>query len=366
MIYNPENLSNFQNAIEALEGRDNTIYNISILGDSITEGYYASDMVNKSYVGQLRKHFANRYGDVGDGFMPSWYPTTATTPAQTWWGFTGTWTTPAVAGLHSYSKKTVNQNDTATVTFRGTEFHIIVVTGGSWGTFTVSIDGGDATTFDANITYSLSHEFTITGLSEGQHTAVITNTHATKWLQIIGIYGQRGNRGINVHCMGRAGARVEGHSYPASLDTSIDHFEPVLTIIPLIVNDFEVQVSLTLYRQYLQTIITEGLKYGDVLLATIGPDLNSHTIPQSSYIDVMYDLADSNNIALYDLYAYWEDGILESHPNYLNDSAHPSDSGHSNIGLNMYKHLMLTALDRTVVNRVITTRSDVNRTSIAR
>lgn len=325
-LYNGSALANYQNAISNL----NSIINLNVIGTSITEGSSATDVFNTSFAGLLRSQIATKYGDVGDGFIPYYYPTTNPTRFWTW---SGTWTKPYNGGgIYNGAAKGA-PGASVTFSFRGTEFHILNYAPGGGDancTFSVAVDGGTAQNFTTGISYA-DHK-SITGLNDGNHTAVITNTHSTKNLYIEGCWGSKGTKGVRLNQIGYQGSTAQYHSVNTALPSEMTYWGPKLTIIDMLSNDFNLQTSLVDYKTYMQAIITEAKKTGDILLTTIGANTNSKTIPIESYINVLYQLANENNIALYDEF---------KHNKYTNlsDNTHPNQPRHTIIGNDLFSIL---------------------------
>lgn len=119
------------------------------------------------------------------------------------------------------------------------------------------------------------------------------------------------------------------------MQNEIDFWTPSLTVIALTANDYGGQTSLTSYKTNLQTLITRALVYGDVLLTSIGVhyDENTSAIKQQSYVDIVKQLAITNNCAYLDIHDRWNGGVYAQ--NILgflaNGDVHPTASGHQDI-----------------------------------
>ena len=145
------------------------------LRDSITEGYSAglSDpaLTNDSFVGLTRTALANKYGNVGQGFVPvySHYSFSGTTYKEQW-VLSGNWTVPphVQSGVLLPNKKLLPnktaststygpynscpyssaKGDTATFTFTGTSITIYYVKDSICGTFTYHVDNAKLVSID--------------------------------------------------------------------------------------------------------------------------------------------------------------------------------------------------------------------------
>jgi lysophospholipase L1-like esterase len=319
---------------------------ICFIGDSITEGENsgagasngpASSWPTMGYVGRIRSAL-QKYGDTGLGFIAPFVPNQSPL-----WTFSGTgWNKTATGfGVTNQYARSATNGDTATLTFEGTGFVICYAAGPNSGTFTYAIDGGTATSVNANNSTAIDNAtVAITGLTVGQHTIVITNTDATgKVLYLLGGQPTKSPKGVTVHMVGRAGTMSDVNSNPASLDITIDLLKPNLTIIALGANDYYNGMAISTYKANIQSIIDRALTTGDVLLfanGIRGDGANGHPITnQVDYVNALKDLAKQNQVALVDLWSAWG-----GDPNYVQNTlgfygngqtVHPNDFGHESM-----------------------------------
>jgi lysophospholipase L1-like esterase len=160
---------------------------------------------------------------------------------------------------------------------------------------------------------------------------VLTVGNNEKNIRLIGAYPIKGSSGVVLHNLGKYGSNAEAFTSEYCLDSEIKAWTPSLTIIDIMGNDWTEQTPLDEYRQHIQTLITTAKRYGDVLLISAGFNLDSHPIPQTSYISVLKNLALSNNVALLDIIGrYGEDTSYVKNTLGLlyEDNTHPNDAGH--------------------------------------
>lgn len=161
---------------------------IALVGDSLTQGCFCSDVENTSWAAILRSKLQALYGDGGSGFKPSVDTVLANVgnfnawitgqPASSLYALTGSWNnnTGVNDGPGANNLRLESTGGTVTFTGRGTAFDIFFISGVSgFATFTVSVDGGaesavQNTQTGANgvFTYSAS------GLAPGNHTVRVT------------------------------------------------------------------------------------------------------------------------------------------------------------------------------------------------
>ena len=309
------------------------IFNLNVIGDSITEGYIATDMKVDGFFALLRAAAIAKFGDVGVGFFPSFHITNYTQEIVR----TGTgWLIVSVGGIGNRSYRTSVSGDYATVAFNGTGLRIYTLMATFAGTFTVTVDAGEPTALDNEDVTTHVKYWDITGLSAGDHTAVITNTEEGRQMYIYGVAPLKGTSGLRVNMMGRASARAADSLIETSgisaLDLMFDaSFAPDLSIISLGANEVLDQTPLSEFKQSMQTIITAAQSTGDVLLTSIGVRSGSFTIPQYDYVNVIKNLAFENSCAFLDIYSRWggSEGAIAS--GYMVDTVHPNDAGHYDI-----------------------------------
>lgn len=344
-------LRRWRAALAKVKSGVNQIANVSVLGDSITEGGAAgngatadyvggNNYLNKGYVGKVRSALAAKYGDVGTGFIPIFYP-----KYGGFWTFSAGWQDEITAtfGPTGLNKRSGTNGDVATFSFSGTGISIVLASGTGAGTFTASVDGGAATPFDSYTAGAAigAKEFKITGLADGTHTLTLTSTvTGGKQLWLLGAYPIKGTSGVRVNMLGRWGTKVNNSIGPSAtkypLFSEIDFWSPALTIVAFTANDFSGQTDLISYRNDLQTIITRAKQFGDCLLVSTGlrNDVVTPTNAQSEYNKVLLNLAFENNIAFVDVINRWS-GDANYAQNTLSfissDNVHPGDYGHQDI-----------------------------------
>lgn len=197
------------------------------------------------------------------------------------------------------------------------------------GSFDVSIDAGASLgTINTNnaTTVMATQRFTV---AAGVHTVKITPTSTTQ----IFFQGVRPFlstlKAFDLILGGWGGARTGDWSYvvaPQNALNLLDLYQPDLTIIAsLSLNDGNNTVTTATLRSNLQTTITKAKLYGDVVLETANAGNDAGNIStQENYRPIFYELASSNNIALFDVrdrYGTWATANAAS---MMFDSLHPN------------------------------------------
>lgn len=332
-VYNAAiGLRRWRRSLAKVKTQTNQIANINVIGDSITEGGYSDpttpqNYLTKGYVGLIRSALSTKYGNVGNGAIPCYYPN-----ANPFWsisnGFTIASTTNGFASRMCSSSTT----GTAAIPFNGTGINLFLATGSSLGQFNYNIDGGANTLYDCNQAFDLAHVLSITGLSDANHTLNITKVSDGKQLWLYGHQEIKGTNGVRVNMIGRWGITASSIVPTDCLKLEVDYWNPDLTIISLTANDYGGQTDLATYESQLQTIISRALQFGDVLLTTVGAHSDVvGPIKQQVYFDVVKKLAIQNNCALVDISYRWGGGANANSLGMLYDVVHPNNYGHQDI-----------------------------------
>lgn len=233
-IYVPKSWGQFWRAKLLTAG--STPARIAVMGDSISAGYFASNIVTKGYIGLIATSLQTTYGDGGSGFFGVRNSSVHLSSLNSTYGtqfvqLTGTWSSsgvgdgPGMTGIQSTSN-----GATATYTVRGTKVGIWYLRQSGAGDFTVAIDGGSPVTVStAGATGAAKYE--VTGLSAGTHTIVVTKSGTTR-ADLHGFFGENTTGvvvnnfsaygGVSANATGTAGFSNPatyggGSGYPADL-----------------------------------------------------------------------------------------------------------------------------------------------------
>ena len=325
-------LRKWRSQLASMQVSTDKTLNIQFLGDSITEGIGSdtikSNWLTKGYVGLVRQSLANKFGDVGTGFIPTYYPT-----GSPFWTFSAGFVNYSSYGVNGQTRMSTSIGSTAQITFNGTGFVLMVLKFGVGGSFNVSVDGGANTLYTTIDPEFSSGLMTIaSGLTDGTHTILITVTTGYS-VYISGGYPIKGTKGIRCNMMGKSGQTSQPASgYPDCKPALIGAWNPALTVISFTANDFTSQTNLTTYTGYIQKLIDWAVFYNsDVLLTTIGMRSEVYNIKQERYFEVIRILAKKNNVALLDVSKRWVSPTSATTLGYYDDLVHPSAIGHQDI-----------------------------------
>lgn len=339
-------LKNWRNAQNRLNNGENTIFNINFIGDSITDGIGSgttcAQIDQNSFVGLLRTKLQNKYGDTGFGFVNTMLHTGGSpiTDGPTWafsGGILGDYNLSY--GVDTMCWRSTTVGDTATLNFNGNGIVILTSAWTNGASFNYSIDGGNAVTVTPySSTNNQCYPTVISGLSDGDHSIVITKLNTASFY-LIGAYPLKGTKGMRINNMGKRGAVVYYATVAGALPSEFSYWGPVLSVLTYSANDYIGSTNVASFKSSMQTLITEAKKYGDVLLLPIGLNPTSYSPPLSSYVNAMKDLAISNNCVFIDMYRKWgaDWTYAKNMMSFYSSDVHPTIAGHADIANTILK-----------------------------
>ncbi|MFD7605146.1 hypothetical protein ACFWAN_32485 [Streptomyces mirabilis] len=217
--------------------------NVAVIGGSTACGFYASNLITKSWPGVLTTNLQSVSGDGGSGYVSALISANGiagndTSAINQWTASgglvaqTGTW---AIGGYPvgpgwGYLYTSTN-GSTMTWTVRGTSVTIYTLGGdGGRSAWSYSIDGGtDVAVTDPTTTGLTILKTTITGLTAGTHTVRVKHTGtSSQYLSVCGVSAETSS-GVVVNNFGKKNANAAqylptgkapwngGASYPADL-----------------------------------------------------------------------------------------------------------------------------------------------------
>lgn len=321
--YKRGNLSNYRTALKSENCK------ILFLGDSVTEGFYASLKYRDSYVPKFRDLMQAKYGSLGYGYLNHNEERVA---------YTGTWI-QTTGGILDWARRGESQATATVTTTACTSITVIYNKETIAGTFTVTIDGVNYSV-NANGSHQAGVKYTINGLPNTAHTVVIKAppAGATPYVYFLGlILDNPEDKGVQVHQIGKAGYAPYDLLSLANKDEllriAIDDFSPHLTVLAW--GDNEPERNPTEFKQDVKDFITRALNFGDVLL------LGEPQVSHADRVAKQYELADEypNRVAMVDM----RKALNGSHrtidrtgniyfsggsPGTVGSDVHPSNAGH--------------------------------------
>ena len=317
---------------------------IALLGTSISYGAYASDLHNTNYPSRIRRQLQAKYGDVGYGNYP--VPSNSTALATTpWWQFTGAWTYNGAYGIAGRCFYGNAVGSTATLVFVGNTLHLFfskAANGALPAGTTVTIDGSAVTSPDFSGTASKANFITYSGLSDGEHTLVITMGDTSKYAYIEDALVDKpissGQKGCYLYNFGHSSA-VARRFTDSKAAYTIAPISASLVIVELGVNDTVDTAAFLTNMDALLAAINANPTTSVLLLSMYDWSTTEATLAAMATIRThIYNLADTYNCAVLDVYGQWgtwaqaDELGLWGAAGYAgasgHDTIHPSDKGH--------------------------------------
>lgn len=328
----------------------------AIVADSLAH-HACSNPATKSWPALMRAALQSLGGNGGSGYKGAALTTTGVTTlagatAAAAWAAAidttaGTWST-GTQGAGNYSITTAVGGSTVTVNFTGTAVDWFTIEGTVAATYTWAIDGGGATTITPSAS-NIEVMHSVTGLSAGNHTLVLTFTGASGTMFFNGATG-RNATGVRVDTFARFGAATGNFVEAYGLGWnggSKGTVAPDLLIFALAANDSTGASSGDNWETNIRTFLTDALdgtgRTGatDVILWL--PHIGKLDASQKLFQDYCArarGLADAYGAALVNMWAvgraswnYWNGlGYWGNSSTYSGltgtDNVHLSDAGH--------------------------------------
>lgn len=356
--YNIENtLLRYKNALKNTSNQKVKIY---CIGESNTRGEYSSDEVNKSWVGVMKALLQSEYGNAGEGFI-SIYEGALPAGTKGRWRLGQGWSVSGAAresisnvggfgGCFGISNKNTSS---ATLIFTGTKVDLLYAKAKDGGTASVTIDGKEVGTINClDESLSFSNMISYSGLSNAAHTLVIT-PNTTSNIFIEGAVSSSSNTGIEVDKIAISSKVASYFNTPLTKSVWDVLKEPDLVLISFGINESGRGVSVEEYRANMIGLVTYWQGRGsNVCLVANQKPADSWTKNWPDYVAAMYEIADSYNTGIIDIYkAFFKDYTTSQKAGFFgmaaNDysggsgtnTAHPSDKGYKYIGEVIYINL---------------------------
>ncbi|NMM62479.1 SGNH/GDSL hydrolase family protein [Clostridium sp. P21] len=350
-------LSKYKNALKKTNTQKVTIY---CIGESNMRGEYSSDEVNKSWVGIMKSSLQNQYGNAGEGFINIYEGALPPGTKPRWtlgqnWSVSGALNTITsnVGGFGGCLGVSPKNATPATLAFTGTNLDLLYSKSPIGGTAEVTIDGTKVGTINClGEILSFSHKISYSNLNNTNHTLVVTPTTKSK-IYIEGAIASSNTTGIEVDkiAISSKGANYFSNDFTKKIWDLAP--APDLVLISFGLNESGSHVPVENYKTNITTLVTYWQGRGsNVCLVTNQKPADSWTTNWPAYINALYEISNTYNIGLIDIYkAYFEDyteaqkqGLFGMKINDYSggsgtNTAHPSDKGYKYIGDIIYENL---------------------------
>lgn len=278
----------------------------------------------------LRKRLAAEGYPVGTGLVTAFNNTTI----DSRWVFDANWVyanaTWGTGNIAMHRRATVaGAVATFTSDVAGTIVDVHVFTNSA--PFTVSIDGGAATTCTPTVpaTGNTGTVFTFTGLPKTNHKVVITTTNASAVYLLAAAV--RNDVDVEVSALGWSGAEALDFApaswfHPYAVTSLV---APDLVLVELDANEaLRGRGGATLHG-YLMTIVSGLREQGFDVAIVHSPSPNVDAATWAEYRRAMYDVADEQRVPLVDMTAVFGARELAQANGVMNDATHPNAAGYS-------------------------------------
>lgn len=352
-----KSLLKYKNALKNTSTQKVKIY---CIGESNTRGEYSSDEVNKSWVGVMKSSLQNQYGNAGEGFISIYEGALPSGTKPRWtlgqgWSVSGALNTVTsnVGGFGGCFAISNKNTSSATLVFTGTDLDLLYSKAIGGGTATVTIDGKKIDTINCfDETASFSHKVSYSGLSNTTHTLVITPNTASD-IFIEGAIASSNTTGIEVDKIAissKGGSYFNAPLQKRSWDTLP---APDLVLLSFGINESANRIPVEDYKTNMIALVTYWQGRGsNVCIVPNQKPADSWTTNWPAYVASMYEIADTYNTGIIDIYkAFFEDyttaqkqGLFGMAANDYSggsgtNTGHPSDKGYKYIGDVIYNNL---------------------------
>jgi lysophospholipase L1-like esterase len=330
--FTASSMRKWRNALARAENGGNPA-RINAFGDSIVVGFGGTpDYRTAAWPTNLAKKLKDRFGEPGTG-------TVFLTPGAADARVVSNW--PQVTqGYGVFSHMTGFASAAITPTAFTPEmqtdgFSVYVLHASGGAQVGLSVDGGAVTTFNIAAPNAGIQKFSIS-------TTLGMHTYRVHWVAglvfHLGMEATVSGSKVMVSRVGKGGSTVadliahpldpNGH-IGDSLSVAVDALSPDLSVIAFGHNEYLQQIPIATFKANMQTLISRAKVKGSVILETQVPNQSpNNTIPQSAYDQALYELADSNDIALIDTSVRWGSYATANTALLYSDGTHPANAGY--------------------------------------
>lgn len=270
------------------------------VGDSTGEGFGVSSFNNRTVtrLGKVLRALrpTDGIGSAGGiGYLPCFFQSSTLTAP-----YTVTGTAPLLdssdfcMGIRAMR---LNSATTVTYTVTGTAVDIWYLGGTTSGTFSISVDGGAATTQSTvQAANNTEAKFTLNLGASGSHTVAITATSTTNvWFGGMTVYDGDDAKGITILDASHGGYKSGDHFATTNRDGAYQQdlalAQPHLVILGLLINDERNAVPVATYQANLEAHVTKinANVTADPTILFLAPwrEAASYTYPHDDYVTAM-------------------------------------------------------------------------------
>ena len=340
-----ESPSSLRRARAALANHSASAFKVVAVGDSTVFGANANGAQSAdSWPSQLSKLLSAQEGkQASTGVV---YFLNYTYSADPRLELNGVWALANVGPFNNAGKQsnTAGSEIVFTPVIPVDSFTIYYAKATDTGSFSYKVDSGSPTTVNSTAGANGYGTVVIPAGAAGTHSLTITALDAN-YTRIIGVEGTNGTVGASVTRAGLGGAMASSFTVGASLGNggsigTFDAITPNLVVLAFGVNEYLQQIPLATYKTNMQAVIDRAKTAGaDVVLLTGVPNNDtSKAISQTQYKQSLYELADTNDLAVIDVDYLWGSyATSNAAPLAMyGDVTHPNTKGYRDIAASIY------------------------------
>lgn len=328
--------------------KENANVNIMCIGDSITEGYAATNFIDNRYISVMVNNLQRSYKGAAGGLgfaniYSAAVPGGGSTSGTAYWTKAHSTQVTGQSGTFGDRTYTPDVNEVLTFNYTGTSIKLQYAQGtGSNVPFTVNVDGGGAVTVTPSTTGGLNNQATYSTpvLSHSTHSAVIT-PQASGIAYIKGAFVYDGDETAGIHLWdsghyGYTSTDIVGSSASSGSLTDLMSTnlcsQPDLVTIMLGLNDGQISMTAATFYSNMKNIIaniaTNCTTRPSFLLVAEYNAPSGYGGSQSGFFSVMQQIAseDTDHITAISLI-----GVMGA-ADISGDNLHPSNVGYAKIG----------------------------------
>lgn len=294
---------------------------INVLGNSHAEGAWASTdsslWRSAGCFGQTCAELQAKYGDGGEGWIGLNRGTRA-----------GTWT--QLTDFSPFGQAWYSSDAAATYTMTvasADNLDLFYARGGSYGPFSVSVDGGEPITVTpTGSADSSTQRVNIPLGAVGPHTVVAKPI--TGNFYYVGVAAYKGSVGFVLNNIGRSGSVIADNVNQIATKLAVlQYLSGLLTIVDYVSNDFGSQTAVATYRTRWDTLLAKLRTYGEVL-SWIPPDTGRvRAIPLTEYEEAARAAANAAGASWLDFHRL--NGAYAANTAFMYDDTHWNLAGHT-------------------------------------
>ncbi len=317
---------------------------IACYGDSLTQGYYATEpYYANGWVGRLATLLNTRTGvTAGSGwFRVSEEPEVVDARISR----SGTWTDSSGAGIFNQFSWAASGGTFTFGPITCDGFRMLNIKSSFGGAWTAQIDSEAVQNNTSNAGSTSNEIITLNAASRGSHTLTLTSSGAGMFVIAVEAVLNGTSGGVKVSRIGRSGETATTLNASGSAQNSRPlalALAPNLAIVGMGLNDSNATTAAAFETQL--TNFVQGLKSGGasvILVAEPNPAVgwSSGLYVSGGFAQKVRDVAAAESTGLIDFPTLWGGGYAEN-PSWYSDQVHPNNTGHEQMANTIYRYVL--------------------------